>query len=234
MDKFLPILLVFGAALAVAALVHYFTARAERQRAEAMKAAADALGFEFHPAPDPAVLDDVRGLHLFAQGRRPRLRSMMWGTTRDLGVAVFDYAYTVGSGKNQHTHSQTVVRFLAAGLALPAFALRPESFWHKVGQLFAGPDIDFDTHPKFSGQYLLKAKDEAAVRDLFREDVLDYFEDSPGLSVEAAGSRVVFYRADTRVEPAAVRALLEHGFEVLALFRPAAAADESPPPDVEQ
>ena len=180
------------------------------------------------------MLDDVRGLHLFAQGRRPRLRNMMWGTTRDLGVAVFDYTYTVGSGKHQHTHSQTVVRFLAAGLDLPAFALRPESFWHKVGQLFAGPDIDFDTHPKFSRAYLLKGKNEAAVRGVFRDYVLDYFEDSPGLSVEAAGSRVVFYRADTRAEPAAVRALLEQGFEVLALFRPTAAANQSPPPDVEQ
>jgi hypothetical protein len=231
-DKFLPILLVFGAALAVAALIHYVTARAERQRTEAMKAVADGFGFDFQPHPDAALLDDVRGLPLFGRGRKPRLRNMMWGTTRDLGVAVFDYAYTTGSGKSQQTHSQTVVRFLAADLALPAFALRPESFWHRVGQLFGAADIDFDTHPAFSKQYLLRGEDEAAVRAAFQDDVLEYFEDCPGLCVEAAGPRIVIYRAGARVEPTAVRAQLEQGFEVLAAFRPAA-TNKPPAPDVE-
>ena len=60
------------------------------------------------------------------------------------------------------------------------------------------------------------------MRDVFTADVLDYFEDNPGLSVEADGPRIVVYRAEVRVEPAAVRAFLETGFDVLGAFRPKA------------
>jgi hypothetical protein len=216
------------AAVGVAVLIHVTAARIERRRAEAMKAEADGFGFEFHSAPDPGLLADVRTIHLFRLGRKPRIRNMMWGTTRDLGVAVFDFAYTVGAGKSQRTLSQTVIRFLAAAAVLPAFAMRPKTFWHKVGRLFGATDIDFETHPRFSGQYLLTGKDEPAVRGLFGDAVLEYFEENPGWCVEAAGPRVVVYRAGFRVEPDAVRSFLETGFEILALFRPTATSSGPP------
>jgi hypothetical protein len=219
--EFLPVLLFFGVIATVIVLTLVYHARAERQRTEAMRAIADGFGFEYEPDPDLALLDDVRSMHLFAQGRRPQLRNMMWGTTHDLGVAIFDYTYTIGGGKNQQTIAQTVIRFLAADLSLPAFTLRPESFWHRLGQFFGLHDINFDTHPVFSKAYQLKGKDEEAIREVFTDEVLEYFEDHPGLSVEAAGPRIVFYRSGTRVEPDKIRELMEQGFEVLAVFRSA-------------
>lgn len=194
--------------------------RRERRRTAGLADAADGLGFEFHPNGDPVLTDRLARFHLFSQGHSARLWNVLRGRTRDLDVAVFDYRYTVGRGKHRRTYSTTVAYFRADDLNLPAFVLRPEGFWSRLGvSLFGRQDINFDTHPAFSKAFLLRGPDEAAVRGVFGEPVLAYFEGQAGVSVEAAGGTLLFYRHAGRVDPADVRAFLTDGFAVLGLFR---------------
>lgn len=214
--------LIFGLFLAIVAVAAYFGWRAEQKRTEALRAAADELGFDFLPAGDPELLEDLAARHLFSQGRSRKAANLLRGKTGDLEVSVFDYQYTVGSGKSSQTHFTTVFCARAADLSLPDFTLRPQGFWHKIGALFGSWDIDFDSHPGFSKAYLLRGPDEDAVRDLFTEPVLDYFEDRPGQHVEGTANAVIVYRFGARLAPDAVRDFLRDGFEVLAQFRPGA------------
>jgi len=39
----------------------------------------------------------------------------------------------------------------------------PESFFHRIGDVFGFKDIDFDEEPGFSGCYLLKGNDSIIV-----------------------------------------------------------------------
>jgi hypothetical protein len=214
-------LAVFAGFAGLFAVIAVVGMRAAKKRRADLAAVADELGFDFLPDGDAGLQQQLVGLHLFTLGRSRQMRNLLRGRTRDLDVAVFDYQYTTGSGKSSTTHRTTVVSF-RADFHLPSFALRPEGFWEKIGAMLAYHDINFDTHPTFSKRYLLRGPDEYAIRDVFTEPVLDYFQDRPGLSVEAYDGALVFYRAGHEVRATDIKKHLEEGFEVFGLFRPKA------------
>ncbi len=223
-----PVLIIPVVAAAIGVVV-YFNYRWEQQRTERLRQAADELGFEFSPAGDSVLESWLAKFRLFSQGHSRKLWNVLRGRTADLDVAVFDYKYTVGSGKNARTYKTSAACFRAEDLAVPEFGLRPEGFWLRVGAaVFGFQDIDFDTHPKFSRNYLLRGPDEEAIRAAFTPTVLDYYEDRPGLSTEGAGNVLLFYRHGVRIDPADVRAFLEDGFAVLGLFRHAKPSGADP------
>ena len=218
---FYPILIV-GLLLLAMGVVGFLAYRADRRRTEGLRRVAEEMGFEYAAT---ASADGLRtrypGFHLFAQGRRPEVRNLLRGRAGGLDVSLFDYAYVTGGGKSRRTWRQTVLAFEFADADLPGFSLRPEMWFHKVGQWLGYKDIDFDTNPKFSKQYLLRSGErEEDVRALFNDRVLEYFADHPNLCTEGCGGRLVYYRAQKRIGPDEVRPFLEEGFRVLALFRP--------------
>jgi hypothetical protein len=219
--NFYPILVV-GLLLLAMAVIGYLAYRAERARAEGLRRAAEEMGFEYAAAaPADGVRARFPGFHLFSQGRRPDVRNLIRGRAGGLEVSIFDYAYVTGGGKSRHTWRQTVLAFEVGDANLPGFSLRPQMWFHKVGQWLGFKDINFDTHPKFSRQYLLRSGEgEEDVRALFDDRVLEYYEGHPNVCTEACGRHLVYYRAQKRIGPAEVRSFLEEGFEVLALFRP--------------
>ncbi|MCH7726235.1 MAG: hypothetical protein IH991_07130 [Planctomycetes bacterium] len=194
-------------------------ARAGRKRREAIKTVADELGLPFFPTGDKSLIDHLSRFHLFSQGQSRKIINMIHGDTEAMDVAIFDYRYTVSSGQHSSTHSQTVVCFQSDELNLPEFSMRPEGFFHKIGGMFGYKDIDFESHATFSKAYLLRGPDEAAIRELFREEMLSHFETQKRVCVEGAGNTLVFYRAGRRVKPDEIHSLMEEGFQVLALFR---------------
>jgi len=201
-------------------VVAVLAVRAERKRTVALRRAADEMGFEFTPDPGEGVLSRYPGFHLFTQGRRPDVRNLLRGRAGGLEVSIFDYSYVTGSGKSRHTWRQTVLAFEFDDADLPGFSLRPEMWFHKIGQWLGYKDIDFDTHSGFSRKYVLRSGEEEAVRSLFNDHVLDYYEANPNVCTEGCGGRLVYYRALKRIDPSEVRSFLEEGFRVLALFRP--------------
>jgi hypothetical protein len=215
-------LLIVGGVVTVMAAIGYLAYRFEQKRVEALRQVAAELKFDFFPHGDSRFQRELDGFHLFDQGRARTIRNLMRGTTADLDVAVFDYSYLTGSGKHRHTWRQTVACFRFDRGRLPSFSLRPESVFHKVGAWLGYQDFDFASHPTFSKKYLLRGRDEEAVRRLFPDAVLEFFEERRGLCVEGAGGRLLMYRHAVRVDPAAVRSFLEEAFGVLAQFRPAA------------
>jgi hypothetical protein len=222
MEKWLFFALFFGGFCTLGALIWYLARRMERKRTEAWQLAANDLGFEFTAFPGTDILSRFPGFQLFTQAGSKTVKNLLRGVAAGLELTIFDYSVTTGSGKNRHTVRRTVLTFEFDEPRLPTFSLRPENLFHKIGKWFGFHDIDFESHPRFSKSYLLRGEHENAVRECFRAHVLEYFEESPKLCVEASGGRLVYYRASTPIEPSEVRSLMEDGFRVLALFRPPA------------
>jgi len=223
------ILLVVIIVVAVVALV-YFQRMMQQRRVEALQQAGTGLGLFLASESDVAALQSsLSGFHLFSQGHSRRLSGLVQGVARNVPVSIFDYRYFISSGnRNNRIRQQTAICFELAGSNLPAFALRPETVWSRVGAWLGGQDIDFESAPDFSSRYVLQGKDEAAVRGLFADRVLAFYAARPGLCTEGGGDRLIFYRADKRVKPEALRAFMDEGLEVLALYQP---QPETYPPD---
>ncbi len=215
------------AVVAVAAVFScgaYWAMQQQKQRTTALQALARHQGWAFHDHPPLAVVGHPSRWHLFTGGRGQRVRNHAAGTRDGRPVAVFDYAYTTGSGRTQHTWRQTVVQVRVPGRELPAFELRPENVFHKVGGMFGYQDIDVEGDAAFSGQYLLRGVDEAAIRALFDAEVRDFYGRRPRCCTEAAGEDLFFWRTGKVTRPGDVPALVDEAMELAGRLGRAGAA----------
>jgi hypothetical protein len=207
-EKILPFVLVplFVAALA---LICYLGLRAEKQRREALRQLAGDLGLEFEAQPHELLTAEFARLHLFTRGHSRRTYNLLRDRKTREETLLFDYTYVISSGKNRSTRRQTVAAFSLGARILPGFELRPESVFHKIGAAFGYQDIDFPDYPDFSARYLVRGKDESAVRDLFDGTLIEAVGNVPDICVEGDGPWLVIYRDRRRLNAAQVPEFLD-------------------------
>ncbi len=190
----------------------------DKKRTEAFKKIAEELDLPFFETGDSGLQNRLEQFQLFTTGRRRKIKNLLQGEANDVELAIFDYRYTVGGGKNSRTYTQSVFSVNSSSLHLTPFALRPEGFFHKIGAAFGAQDIDFESHPEFSNTYLLRGGDEKAIRELFDDRVLSYFESKPKMCVEASGSRLICYRLGKKIRPDETQQFMGDGYEIFGHF----------------
>lgn len=216
---------VIATVLTVIATVLWLFLRHQKERTAQFKQISDRMGFLFYPKGDDAFLENLAGLHLFSQGHSKKVNNLLHGVSGQLGatdqveVGIFAYRYVTGGGQHSRAVRQTVIAFRSPQLHLPEIALRPQNLFHRIGGVFGYQDIDFDAHPKFSKKYLLRGNDEQKIREVFTHELLAFFETEEGISVEAGGDQLIFYRGGKRIRPEDVRSFMEEGLQVFRLFR---------------
>jgi hypothetical protein len=197
-------LIPFVAIAAILALIGgivVVNSQMEKQRIEALAAAAQAMGFAFEPVGDLEVVKGFGDLPLYNRGHSKRVSNVMSGKAGERDLKLFDYRYTTGGGKNSHTWHQTVAVLPQGAQGVPDFLLAPENILHKIGQMFGYQDIDFDSSPDFSSHYLLRGPDEMAIRSAFGAAALAYFGQERGWHVDVAGGNIGVYRSGKRCKP---------------------------------
>jgi hypothetical protein len=213
-----PPFLILGVIVTLVALGGAISFLGEKRRRAAVASIAEQLGLSFVEDGGSGLLSELSDLPLFSRGRSKRITNLIQGETDEVIMAIFDYRYTTGSGKNSHTDRQTVAFFRSPGMNLPQFELKPQSFFHGIGKLFGYQDIDFPSHPKFSKMFLLRGTHETQLRIVFTADVLSFFETKPRINVEARGHDLICYRQSKRVKPDQLREQMGEGLEVLKRF----------------
>ena len=182
----------------------------EKKRTAALFDVATRMGFTFEPKVSNDEAATLGSFHLFSTGRSRKGKNLMRGKADGADAIVLDYQYTTGSGKNSHTHVQTVVLYpgVPTDARLPDFTLAPEHWWTKIGELFGYQDIDFESSEEFSKNYLLRGPDESAIRAAFGMNVLGFFAQNPGWSVESAGGQLAVYHTERRPKPEELQAFV--------------------------
>ena len=190
---------------------------ADKKRREGLMAVAEELGLDFHPEGLHSVQNEVQGFQLFNRGRSRKMRFLIEGDTDEVQIALFDYQFTTGSGKNSHTHRQAVAYLGSPLIQAPPFSMRPEGLFDAVGGALGFQDIDFDSHPTFSKMFVLKGEEEP-VRRFFQPQILEYFETKKGVSVEAKPGALIFYRPRVVLRDNTVKDLLGEAYEVFGVM----------------
>ena len=176
---------------------------------------AESNGFSYEEkASDPLAIG-LPKIELFNRGHSRHTSNILTGAFEGSQVRIFDYRYTTGSGKNSHTHHQTIVAVDTGGVPLPSFTLAPENFFHKIGQVFGYLDIDFDDFPEFSNRYLLRSDNEAAIRGLFDARIIDAYMNGLACNIEVRDGWLFVFKASRRMKPEQYQARIESAFSFL-------------------
>ena len=204
-------------------LAFYFFWYPQLRRSENLRKIAIDLNIPFYPKGDDSLYDHLEYFHLFSMNSKSRITNMLHQEDEETELAFFDFTFEIGGGGSRdngisyyaNRYQQSVVYFCSPKLDLPQFVLQPEKKFHQFGDL---QDIDFSSHTKFSDDYLLQGNPEESVRNLFNDQLLDFFESKPRLCVEGGANQMLFYRLNERVSPNNLNQFLEEGMQVLAKF----------------
>jgi hypothetical protein len=193
---------------------------------------ASRLGMQYSPEDDGFRRELFFMYPLFQRGHPDarKASNFLRGVRNGMDVVLFDYSYTtqhgIGRGfefkpsgviKNYSRYSQSVAAIRLREKVLPQFEMSPEGLVQKVGALMGMQDIDFESHPEFSRRYRLRGKSEEAVRRVFTPQVLGYFSQAPGWSLEANGEWLVCYRG-RQMAPDELDTFLEETTRIARIF----------------
>jgi hypothetical protein len=186
---------------------------------------ANDLNIPFYRKGDDSLYNHLEHFHLFSMSSKLKITNMLHQEDKETELAFFDFTFEIGGGISRISrdhgisyasrYQQSVVYFCSPKLDLPQFVLQPEKKFHQFGDL---QDIDFSSHTKFSDDYLLQGNPEESVRNLFNDQLLDFFESKPELCVEGGANQMLFYRLNERISPNELSQFLEEGMQVLAKF----------------
>jgi len=205
---------IFAGVVSLIALAAYFHWRNEKIRNERFAEAAEELGLLFSPEGAAELLERLSGFQLFNLGSNRKMTNLISGDTDEVAISIFDYQYTVGSGKQQQTHTMTVSAIKSTQLKCPEFSIRPETLLDRVGGLLGFQDIDFDSHPLFSKMFVLKGANEAAIRQFMKPGLLEFFEANPGITVIAEQGSLLFYWPGKRIKPEELKDFFAKSYEI--------------------
>ncbi|HEX2092649.1 MAG TPA: hypothetical protein VHG28_09620 [Longimicrobiaceae bacterium] len=215
MEVLVTLLVVVGA---MAGLIAWGRAQ-QKKRIQAMQGVAAALGWSFTETQPLSVIPGMERFGLFSQGRAKEIRNFIAGEQGGVRAAVFDYSCVTGYGRSKQTHFHTVFYARAQDLGVPGFSVRPENLFHRIGSAFGYQDIDLPSRPVFSKQYLLRGRDEAAIRAAFHDGVVDFYEANPKSCTDAEGAEVFLWRGVGYTRPDEVQALVRQGVELVERLR---------------
>jgi hypothetical protein len=211
-------LALFFVFFALFVLIVLWTRQKAKQRAADLTSVALTLGFNYLGG-DSSRVPQV-STALFHRGGSRRFRNVMDGTYAGYQASVFDYSYTVSTGKSSSTYTQTVAAF-TQDHSLPLFELRPQGFLDRITDALVHRDINFESHPEFSRRFVLKGEDEASVRALFTPALLSYFEMLPPdkkWHIEGSGFTLLFYQGNSKVPPQEIQSFLEETSVIAKTF----------------
>jgi len=207
------VLLIGG--LIVATIV---SRKREQERTRMLTGTATMFGWQFSEVAGLNWIPNLETFPLFSHGHSKEIRNAMYGEMEGVKTAVFDYKYVTGQGKNRQTHNQSVVYFEPRDLNLPHFSLRPEGVMHKLISAFGYQDIDFGQRPTFSSRYLLRGPDEPAIRTLFSDALLGFYEMNEGSSTDGGGNQLFIFRQNYRLPPQEIQAYVNWALQLKRLF----------------
>ena len=134
-------------------------------------------------------------------------------------INLFDYKYTISTGKTHHVFDQTVFFINSKHLGLPEFTMKPENFGHRISAFLGWEDIDFEQYPIFSNEYHLTGEYKDFIRETFNNHVLKFFSKTSGWSVEAANYYLIFYSHNSLVPDNILQDFYRLGLGIFDLFK---------------
>lgn len=186
-------------------------------RSRAFEKLAHELKMSYAPTEEWGLHNLLKDFELFRRGHSKKITNLLRTRTPLLhtDIQIFDYKFTIQAGNTPVKRQQTVFFIDSKRLGLPYFYMKPETFLEKIETwLRLQRDINFESHPKFSSQYLLKGEDEDYIRATFTDEVLRFFTIEKGWTLEGVNYFLILYKYKQVLSPKEIKRLYRKGKQV--------------------
>ncbi|MBS1701150.1 MAG: hypothetical protein JST12_05785 [Armatimonadetes bacterium] len=129
---------------------------------------------------------------LFGHGSARRIEPALVGQDRDGNYwFLFDYRYTVSSGKSSTTYHFSVV-VAQVPLMLPTMSLAPENVGYSIGKFLGMREMQVESE-EFNKRYFIKTTDEKMTLDLLNPIAIETLLRQPPYEWQMAGPYVMLH-----------------------------------------
>ena len=166
-----PCAMVVLFAMVIGLLIYWAWCRAAERRA-ALAALAQELGLQFNPDDVWDIPTRYAQMDLFNKGDSRRASNVIVGTIDGRDVFLFDYQYTVSSGKSSTTY-RFQVAILETPILAPRLRLRDENVLDHIAEWVGHDEIKFES-AEFSRRTHVACDDRKFAYDIFHARLIEY------------------------------------------------------------
>jgi hypothetical protein len=212
-------------------LITWLQDQKQSRRTRQLSRQAEILGLTYSESGGPRLLEQTYRFLLFAQGRRGSARNVLRGTrpvpglkTEKVDVEIFEYTFSAPFGRYTESWRQSVIRLTDTSLDLPSFSLTPEPVFETMVHNARDPElrerlagtagISLREHPDFTRHMHLQGPARKAIRALFNDELIAFFEAHTDLCCEGSGPYLIFYRFEKLVSPKKTTEFLDEVLQV--------------------
>jgi hypothetical protein len=189
-----------------------------KRRGEALQKFARRRGLSYSKKADMTAVVEFSDFQLFAAKTKKTFSNMISGEMESTYVLLFDYRFRTSDAHLSDINSQTVAAIKSNRFNFPAFEMYPQGAFQKILSVLGMQDINFQHQSGFSNAYILRGDDESAVRSIFTDQVLFYFENHRGLTIETKGNKLIYYRDGKLISPDNINTFLSDLLDIARLF----------------
>lgn len=190
-----------------------------QQRQDSLRNFAYARELDFYENFDESLIKQLQHFKLFNIGGRKKIKSCIHYKDLNWENYLFDFQYTISTGKSSHTYKQSIFFVNSGELTLPEFYQKPENFLTKLMAYIGYDDIDFDQNPEYSDLHHLKGKFESVVRFFFSPEILSLLSNQKELYMEGMNHYFILYVKHKLIPVEKMHNFRELGLMLYNLFR---------------
>ena len=131
-------------------------------------------------------------------------------STKNSILSIFDIEFSEGEFIAKET-IRTTMLYIKLDKKITAFTLDREGFLEKVYAFAGFKDIPIQEHSDFNKRFYLLGENETAIKALFNDDLIHFFESNPYYHVESNGTCLLIFNKERLASTKEVKALFDFG-----------------------
>jgi len=131
-------------------------------------------------------------------------------STKNNILSIFDIEFSEGEFIAKET-IRTTMLYIKLDKKITAFTLDREGFLEKVYAFAGFKDIPIQEHSDFNKRFYLLGENETAIKALFNDDLIHFFESNPYYHVESNGTCLLVFNKERLASTKEVKALFDFG-----------------------
>ena len=130
---------------------------------------------------------------------------------------LFDITFSEGEFIAKEVVRSTML-FIKTPKTLPAFTLDREGLLERLYVLAGYKDIDIKNHADFSKRFYLRGENENAIRSLFNDELVLFFESNAYYHIESSKDGLLVFSKERMASIKEIKALLDFGLRLNAII----------------